>query len=208
VVDPPALIYMGRDKYENDEMLKYGYDEQAVWFHVDDLSSAHVYLRMQPDWTLDTIPSAVLVDCAQLTKYNSIEGNKKNNVRIVYTPWSNLKKEPQHDVGQVSFRSTKMCKYLTVERRVNDTVNRLSKTKREEQIDFLEEKNRRIQDEKRQRKLEIDRLRSQDELELAKKRELESGRRYEKVMDPSKMTTNKEAAQRYANPNEYEEAFF
>lgn len=40
-------MYMGRDKYENEELLKYAWDCD-IWFHVDDLSSAHVYLRL-PD---------------------------------------------------------------------------------------------------------------------------------------------------------------
>lgn len=34
-------IYMGKDKYENEDLIKYGLPED-VWFHVDDLSSAHV----------------------------------------------------------------------------------------------------------------------------------------------------------------------
>jgi hypothetical protein len=46
----------------------------------------------------------LLVDCAQLTKANSIEGNKKDNVTIVYTPWSNLKKDGSMAVGQVGFK--------------------------------------------------------------------------------------------------------
>jgi hypothetical protein len=183
---------MGKDKYENEEMLKYGYDENAIWFHVDNLSSAHVYLRLQPEWTLDVIPSDVIVDCCQLVKYNSIEGNKKNNVKVVYTPWTNLKKEQGHDVGQVTFRSNKMLKFLTVEKKINDIVNRLNKTKREEQIDFLEEKNKRIQEEKRGRKLEIDRLKSQEEIELARQKELESSRRYQTIMDDNKKISNKD----------------
>lgn len=46
----------------------------------------------------------LLVDCAQLTKANSIEGNKKDNITIVYTPWSNLKKDGSMAVGQVGFK--------------------------------------------------------------------------------------------------------
>lgn len=61
-------------------------------FHVDDLSSAHVYLRMPPGKTIDDIPDGVLQDCLQLVKQNSIEGCKADNVPIVYTPWANLKK--------------------------------------------------------------------------------------------------------------------
>lgn len=81
---------------------------------MDDLSSAHVYLKPQDGWTLDTIPEEVLVDCAQLVKANSIEGNKKNDVRIVYTPASNLRKEPSFEAGQVSYHNTKLVLYFII----------------------------------------------------------------------------------------------
>jgi hypothetical protein len=44
-------------------------------FHVDKFSSAHVYLRLPEGQTMDQIPPAVLEDCCQLVKANSIEGN-------------------------------------------------------------------------------------------------------------------------------------
>lgn len=75
---------------------------------MDELSSAHVYLKPQAGWTLDTIPQDVITDCAQLVKANSIEGNKKNDVKIVYTPASNLRKEASFDVGQVAFFNKKL----------------------------------------------------------------------------------------------------
>lgn len=68
-------LYMGKDKYENEELIKYGWPED-VWFHVDDLSSAHVYLRMKPGQTLSDIPEDVLLDCCSLVKANSIAGCK------------------------------------------------------------------------------------------------------------------------------------
>lgn len=46
----------------------------CLQFHVDKLSSAHVYLRLREGETWDTIPEELLQDCAQLTKANSIEG--------------------------------------------------------------------------------------------------------------------------------------
>lgn len=46
----------------------------AMQFHVDNLSSAHVYVRLRPGETWTDIPRALLEDCAQLTKANSIEG--------------------------------------------------------------------------------------------------------------------------------------
>ena len=42
-----VVVYMGKDKYENEDLIKYAYHED-LWFHVDDMSSAHVYLRMNP----------------------------------------------------------------------------------------------------------------------------------------------------------------
>ena len=45
IVRPPVTIYMGKDKFENEELIKHGLPTD-VWFHVDKLSSAHVYLRL------------------------------------------------------------------------------------------------------------------------------------------------------------------
>lgn len=62
------------DLSPDEELIKYAWP-QDVWFHVDKLSSAHVYLRLPesiPSW--DAIPEPLLVDCAQLVKANSIEG--------------------------------------------------------------------------------------------------------------------------------------
>jgi len=47
--------------------------------------------RLEPPMTWENIPEVLLQDLAQLVKANSIEGNKKNNVVIIYTPWSNIK---------------------------------------------------------------------------------------------------------------------
>ena len=41
-------VFQGDDKHENENLIKYGFPED-VWFHVDKLSSAHVYLRMPCD---------------------------------------------------------------------------------------------------------------------------------------------------------------
>ena len=94
----------------DEDLIKYAWP-QDIWFHVDKLSSAHVYLRLPesiPSW--EAIPEALLVDCAQLVKANSIEGdsanpfpfpvsartrslpgNKRNDLTIIYTPGDNLK---------------------------------------------------------------------------------------------------------------------
>lgn len=41
-----------------------------------------------------------------------IAGNKVNNIDVVYTPWSNLKKTASMDVGQVGFYSSKMVSFF------------------------------------------------------------------------------------------------
>lgn len=56
---------------------------------------------------IDDIPAAILEDAAQLVKANSIQGNKMNNIDVVYTLWSNLKKTPGMEVGQVGFHKEK-----------------------------------------------------------------------------------------------------
>lgn len=111
-----------------------------MWFHVDNLSSAHIYLRMRENETWDSIPQELLTDCAQLTKANSIEGNKKDNVTVIYTPWSNLKKTGDMATGQVGFKDHRMVKRVYVEKRENPIVNRLNKTKEEKYPDLRQEK--------------------------------------------------------------------
>ncbi|XP_030920881.1 coiled-coil domain-containing protein 25 [Geospiza fortis] len=75
-------IYMGKDKYENEDLIKYGWPED-VWFHVDKLSSAHVYLRLHQGQSMDDIPKEVLSDCAHLVKANSIQGCKLSSVTVL-----------------------------------------------------------------------------------------------------------------------------
>lgn len=44
-------------------------------FHVDKMSSAHVYVRLHKFQGIDDISEGLLEDCAQLVKANSIQGN-------------------------------------------------------------------------------------------------------------------------------------
>jgi len=43
-------------------------------FHVDKMSSAHVYVRLHRGQTIDGMSEGLLEDCAQLVKANSIQG--------------------------------------------------------------------------------------------------------------------------------------
>ena len=107
---------------------------------MDNLSSAHVYVRLRDGETWTSIAPDLLTDCAQLTKANSIEGNKKDNITVIYTPWSNLKKDGSMATGQVGFKDNKLVKRVYVEKRENAIVNRLNKTKVEKHPDLRDEK--------------------------------------------------------------------
>ncbi|RFN48715.1 coiled-coil domain-containing protein 25 [Fusarium flagelliforme] len=128
VVEPAGFIYVGKDKFENK------------------LSSAHIYLRMQEGQTWDALPEELVMDLAQLTKANSIEGNKKDNVTIIYTPWSNLKKDGSMEVGQVGFKDPRKVKRILVPQRENPIVNRLNKTKVEKKPDLKQERDDRLKE--------------------------------------------------------------
>jgi hypothetical protein len=55
-------------------LLAQPFDVLHYRFHVDDMSSAHVYLRLPEGANFDDIPPDTLEDCAQLVKQNSIQG--------------------------------------------------------------------------------------------------------------------------------------
>lgn len=55
-----------------------------------------------------------------------------NDVEVIYTMWSNLKKTPAMEVGQVGFHKEKEVRKIKIARRSNEIVNRLEKTKKAE----------------------------------------------------------------------------
>ncbi|KAI9794823.1 MAG: hypothetical protein M1816_002951 [Peltula sp. TS41687] len=178
-VSPSAFIYVGKDKVERCVSFLYVYvyvdgtpihcEMDIATFHVDKLSSAHIYLRLGEGETWENIPRELMEDCAQLTKANSIEGNKKDNITIVYTPWSNLQKDGSMAVGQVGFKSQKMVKRILVEKRENTIVNRLNKTKEEKFPDLRLEKENRLR-ELRRRDQAAQQQRKKEEARIAKER--------------------------------------
>ncbi|KAM4057336.1 coiled-coil domain-containing protein [Hirsutella rhossiliensis] len=152
VVDPPGFVYVGKDKFENEDLIKFGWEQDVC---------AHIYLRMQDGQSWDALPEALVADLAQLTKANSIEGNKKDNITVIFTPWSNLKKDGSMEVGQVSFKDQRKVKRVLVVQRENPIVNRLNKTRvekkpdlKQERDDHLMELRRRDQAAQQQRKKE------------------------------------------------------
>jgi len=182
---------MGEEKCENEDLIRWGWPED-VWFHVDKLSSAHVYLRLGKGQVIDDVPAAVLEDAAQLVKANSIQGNKMNNIDVVYTMWSNLKKTPGMEVGQVGFYREKEVRKIRVEKRVNEIVNRLNKTKVEKKPDLRQERELRDREE-RENKKQLAREQKDREREEDKRKQADADlRSYDRLMKVSSMKTNKE----------------
>jgi len=181
--DPSYVVYMGKDKHENEVLLKYGFPED-IWFHVDSLSSAHVYLRLPLGSVelsgvkdkeeakqrllaaLEQVPSSIVMEMAQLTKENSIEGCKRAAVDIVYTPFLNLRKEEERmETGQVGFKDEKFKFFLKNVERDKEALKRLNRTKEERMVDFEKERSdRETEDRARRRKLiEEQKLRQKEE---------------------------------------------
>ncbi|KAG9131753.1 hypothetical protein Leryth_009495 [Lithospermum erythrorhizon] len=171
------------------------------------MSSAHVYLRLQTGQTLDDIPESVLEDCVQLVKANSIQGNKINNVDVVYTPWTNLKKTASMDVGQVGFHNQKMVRTVKVEKRMNDIINRLNKTKVERTPDLKAEREAINAAERSERKQQLREKKRHEDLERLEKEKQADMRSYKNLMVAEKMTSNKNIASGSKSLQELEEDF-
>ncbi|KAL2170524.1 hypothetical protein VTG60DRAFT_4810 [Thermothelomyces hinnuleus] len=202
VVDPPAFIYVGKDKFENEDLIKHGWEED---FHVDKLSSAHIYLRLREGQSWDNIPSELLTDLAQLTKANSIEGNKKDNITVIYTPWSNLKKDGSMAVGQVSFKDHKKVKRILVPQRENPIINRLNKTKVEKFPDLKQEKDDHLR-ELRKKDQAAQLARKKEEARIAKERQEKKWQK-EHAYDDLFTEENMEAASNQNRDENWEEDF-
>ncbi|MFH4974367.1 hypothetical protein AB6A40_001076 [Gnathostoma spinigerum] len=179
-IDPPVLLYMGVDKFENEKLIRWGWPED-VWFHVDKLSSAHVYVRLPPHITFDTMPESLMIDCAQLVKANSIQGCKMNNIEVVFTPWENLKKTGDMDVGQIGFKDDKRVRKIKVEKKNNDILNRLNKTKVTEDIDYQAEREQRDAKERQKQRQKQKEMKEIEKLDKEAKERENRIRSYEDV---------------------------
>jgi hypothetical protein len=168
---PGYTLFMGKDKHENEGLIAHGFDED-VWFHVDNFSSAHVYVRLSSsNASWDALPEALLTECGQLVKANSIEGTKKASVIVIYTPWSNLKKDGSMDTGQVGFHNPQLVKRFVVGERDKELLRTLGQSKRESFPDLAEER--------RQRDREIQSAQKQEAREKLK-REKEQALQFKK----------------------------
>jgi len=199
---------MGKDKYENEDLIKYGLPED-VWFHVDDLSSAHVYLRMKPGMTLDDISEDLLLECAALVKANSIAGCKKSSVYIVYTRWKNLKKTASMVDGQIGFHRPDNVKRVQVEKN-NPIVNKMNKSKVERHPDLYQiqqDREREMQMEKKEARRQLEKEKKSEQLKNRQEKEEKS---YDRIFTTDEMKSNTEVEASVDNSaaEAYEDDFF
>uniref|UniRef100_A0A7S2NRA5 NFACT RNA-binding domain-containing protein n=1 Tax=Zooxanthella nutricula TaxID=1333877 RepID=A0A7S2NRA5_9DINO len=201
--DPRYVVFMGRDKFENEELLKYSWPED-IWFHVDKYSSAHVYLRLPPGSVdlsqvkdkaaakqilLDavaSVPEKIVMEMAQLTKENSIDGCKASEVDIVYTPFLNLKKEERMDTGQVGFKDESFRTLLRHVSKDKEVVKRLEKSREERKVDFAKEKEQRDGEERMRRRKFIEELKLKEKEEARKHAEEKELKSYAALQDLEK----------------------
>ena len=78
------------------------------------------------------------MECASLTKANSIEGCKKASVGINYTWATNLLKTADMQTGAVSYKKPKLVELIHVEKN-KDIIRDVLKTKREADPDFAKD---------------------------------------------------------------------
>ncbi|EFC44123.1 predicted protein [Naegleria gruberi] len=178
-IDPSYVVYMGRDKFENEDLIKYSFPED-VWFHVDGFSSAHVYLRLHTGQTINDIPKEVIEDLSQLTKYNSIQGKKEPQVKVVYTMASNLKKTGDMDTGEVGFFDRKAVRHVVIQKN-KEICNRLNKTQVEKQVDFEKEKMQRDKNFREMQKRESKERAKKEKEELERRKKEAEAKSYDSL---------------------------
>lgn len=188
------VIYMGKDKVENEELIKYGFPND-VWFHADDFSSAHVYLRLEKNENWENIAESLLEECCQLTKANSIEGCKQEKIKIVYTPWSNLQKSHNMEVGQVGFKSMQLRKFVHNVQKNKEIIKKLEKTEKEEYPNLELQRETYLCNIKKEEHEEFKKkLKAEQEVQKKQKEEAQAKKNaYKEFSDQSKMQSNKQS---------------
>ncbi|CAI0441322.1 unnamed protein product [Linum tenue] len=172
-------IFMGFDKFENEELIKYGFPEDV--------------------WAVGMVALVII--------FTLLLCNKVNNIDVVYTPWSNLKKTATMDVGQVGFHNSKMVRTVKVEKRINEVINRLNKTKVERTPDLRAEREAVNAAERAERKLQLRDKKRREEMDRMEKERQAEVRSYKGLMVAEKMTSNKQIASESKSLQEMEDDF-
>lgn len=205
-------IYMGKDKHENDPLIKKSHPKN-LWFHVDKHSSAHLYLQLSleeqsikfEDLKLE---ESLLTQLGQLTKANSIKANKLNNITIIYTPVDNLYTDGTMDTGTVSFKNGQKVKRIHINKKENSIINKLNKTKSEVSIEeFISNQQTLITNWQSNKKM-IERNLEQQRKEEAKLNDLQKQKKSDPYADLFNETSVNANSNEFRNENWVEEDFW
>ena len=82
----------------------------------------------------------MLIECCQLCKAGSIKGNKLDDITIIYTSFTNLRKEAHMEAGEVGFHDEKAVRKMKVATRNGPLLRKLEKTKVERFPDLRQER--------------------------------------------------------------------
>lgn len=136
------LLFVGNDKFENDGLIKYSQrymkelNAQVLWFHVDNLSSPHAYVRLNEGEK--EVPPILAQMCAQIVKNGSIEGVKRPSVDVIYTSCTNLAKNKGMKVGTVTFLPNSQVITMHGVKKDNNLLKQLEKVKQIQELPQME----------------------------------------------------------------------
>ena len=172
---------------------------------MDNLSSAHVYLRLKKGETIDDIKPKLLEECCYLVKANSIEGCKKDSVKIVYTPFTNIKKTQGMDTGQVGFFNDKKLKYFVAGKEGKGLAKQLMKNREEKDIEHMKQMHADyVKEEQREQKALKEQRKQKEQEEKREAQKQKDKIEYKNLMKEENMTSNKDIKM---TVQEYEDDF-
>eukprot|EP00897_Mesotaenium_endlicherianum_P010656 jgi/Mesen1/9619/ME000659S08992 len=215
-------IYMGLDKFENEELIKYGLPEDIC---LEEEKGGHEGARcrkyrtrgqscidvMMSMWMSKLSPEG-LASVATVGFYVFIFNHTLVLCFDHYT-----RKRPSRSPS-LSLRLRRLCLPLTpaasplvrtarVEKRLNDVVNRLNKTKVERTTDFKAEREAREAQDRAQRKAQLRDKNRREAEERAERERVAEMRSYKGLMAADKMTSNKDIASKGKSLQELEDDF-
>ena len=190
--DDRFTVFMGKDKFENEDLLKFAFPED-VWFHVENLSSAHVYLRRPFGMRLLEIPNDVIDEMCQLVKQNSIEGCKAESVDIIYCEYGNLSKTKGMQAGAVSYKNEKANYFVRGVVKDKEVLKRIERSRIERFPDLARLRQDRDLENAHREKKRLKDLEAAEKAEKAKKKEADDLLHYVTFQNRSELKQSSKA---------------
>lgn len=100
--DKTYTIFIGRSAKGNEQIIKMSHPE-SIWFHLNNISSAHIILESSGD----DIPKRYINQVAQ--KLFEYKTNLPKNINVIYTKVKNVKLT--NTLGTVIPTNTKLIKF-------------------------------------------------------------------------------------------------